>query len=341
MQYPWLSFLEKQYPFSIKLESIQAFGDGHIHHTYLVDTSMGKMILQKFNNKVFTAPEKISHNHLIMLRKINRKELPFELPLPIPNKRGEVFSKLEDGIFRFSPFVQGACVNEVQEPQHAFLASKAFSQLIDAGKHIRGADLKEVIPGFNDLSLRYHQLLTAVEKSKRVLNVELKELIDFYLGREDLVKEYKAWAAKLPLRLTHNDTKINNLIFSGDLSTVKAVIDLDTIMAGFAFYDFGDLVRTVACTEHEHSTAWEKISVDKSKYEALYQGFCDGGSAFLTKDEIASLHFGGKMMTCIMGFRFLADYLNGNIYYQIKYEAQNFHRAKNHMYLLNALDQIN
>lgn len=337
----WISDLENKYDFRLEPNSLVSFGDGHIHKTFRVDSTEGQLILQRFNSKVFTEPEKISHNHLIMLREINRKNIPFDLPLPVPNKNGEVFTQLTDGLFRFSPFVEGICMNEIEVPHHAFMAAKAFSQLINAGKHIKASELQEVIGGFNDLELRYRQLLKAVENTKRELNHELKELIDFYLDQKKLVEEYRIWATKLPLRLTHNDTKINNLIFSKDLSTVQAVIDLDTIMAGFAFYDFGDLVRTVACTEHEHSTNWENINVDKLKYEALYEGFLEGGKDYLTKEENASLNFGGKMMTCIMGFRFLADYLNGNIYYQIKYESQNLHRAKNHMYLLNALDQIN
>lgn len=340
MKFPWLFALSKKYPFSIKMESLQPFGEGHIHHTYLVETSEGKMVLQKFNFKVFTAPEKISHNHIMMLQEIDRDKLDFQLPLPIPNLEREVFTKIDDSLFRFMPFVSGVCVNEIHEPKQAYLAAKAFAEFVDSGKLIDPENFQEVIPGFNDLVLRFEQLRVAINQTNRKIDKELKELIDFYLAQKPLVEEYEMWITKLPLRLTHNDTKINNLIFSEDLSKVNAVIDLDTLMGGYAFYDFGDLVRTVACTEHEHAVKWEKIGVDKSKYLALKKGFLEGGKGFLTKDEIASLPFGGKMMTCIMGFRFLADYLNGNIYYVIKYEKQNLHRAKNHMYLLKALEAM-
>lgn len=338
MYITWFSALNDLYKFKIHSESMQPFGEGHIHHTYLVETSVGKMILQKFNHAVFTEPEKISHNHLVLLSEIDRNKLSFQLPLPIPNKKGEVFTRIEDSLFRFTPFVNGTCINEVQDTKQAYLAAEAFAGFIESGKHISSDSFLEVIPGFNDLSLRYNQLQQAIKQTKRRLTSELDELISFYLNQKELVEEYEMWINKLPLRLTHNDTKINNLIFSEDLSTVNAVIDLDTLMAGYAFYDFGDLVRTVACTEHEHSTKWEKIGVDKRKYSALMEGFLEGGKGFLTDDEIASLPFGGKMMTCIMGFRFLADYLNGNIYYVIKYDEQNLHRAKNHMYLLKALE---
>jgi len=140
----------------------------------------------------------------------------------------------------------------------------------------------------------------------------------------------------LPLRATHNDTKINNLIFSEDLKKVNAVIDLDTIMAGFVFYDFGDLARTVACTRDESSLDWGNIKIDLVKYEGLLEGFYSVLAGNITDEELGSLPFGAEMMTLIMGLRFLTDHLNGNIYYQVEYPEQNLHRAKNQAELLTA-----
>lgn len=339
-KFPWLSELNLYYGFDLKEKDLQPFGDGHIHHTYLAEGKSDRFILQKFNQKVFTQPKLISHNHQVLINEVGQKNLPFEIPLPIANLQGKLFTSIGDSLFRFSPFIEGVCVNEIQEPRQAYLAAEAFAHFIALGKHIDPGAFLEVIPGFNNLSLRFEQLKTAIANTKRLLTEELQELVEFYLNEKPLVDEYEMWISQLPLRLTHNDTKINNLIFAKNLSEVKAVIDLDTLMGGYAFYDFGDLVRTVACTEHEHSTKWENIGVDHAKYNALMQGFLEGGKDFLTEGEKDSLAFGGKMMTCIMGFRFLADYLNGNIYYQIKYEEQNLHRAKNHMYLLRALKRL-
>jgi Ser/Thr protein kinase RdoA (MazF antagonist) len=334
---PWLSELNQKFGLEVQKEDIRPFGDGHIHQTYLIEQGDRKLILQRFNNKVFQRPDIISHNQQILIEKINPNDLPFQLPLPITNLDGELFSEIQGHYFRISPFISGTCVNEIERPKHAYLAAKSFAQFIVAGIHIPAGSFQESIPGFNDLNLRYMQLLEAIDNTSRELKGELKELIDFYLGQKHLVEEYAYWKTRLPLRLTHNDTKINNLIFAKDFSKVNAVIDLDTIMAGFVFYDFGDLVRTVACTEGESSQNWQNIRVDISKYEALLRGFQDGGKGFFTEEEMKSLPYGGKMMTCIMGFRFLADYLNGNIYYSIHYEEQNFHRAKNQMQLLKAL----
>lgn len=336
----FLHQLNDSYGLQISGKQIQKFGDGHIHKTFLIEVGSLKYILQQFNDSVFKNPESISHNHAILLDQINTNKLPFELPLPIPNLKGELFTVIDKHYFRLSPFIAGKCINDVNNPHQAYLAAKGFAQFILAGIHIDPSLFQEVIPGFNDLELRYNQLLDALGNTKRALSGELKGLVDFYLSQKDLVKEYLSWKKRLPMRLTHNDTKINNLIFSEDLTQVKAIIDLDTLTAGFVFYDFGDLVRTVACTEGESSTEWEKIAVDKPKYDALLKGFLEVGEGNFTEEEIESLKFGGKMMTCIMGFRFLTDFLEGNIYYTIHYEEQNLHRAKNHMYLLRGLKNI-
>jgi Ser/Thr protein kinase RdoA (MazF antagonist) len=336
----FLSQLNDAYGLKLLGEQIRKFGDGHIHKTFLVDNGVNQFILQQFNNLVFKNPARISHNHAILLNQINANELPFELPLPIPNLEGELFTVIDGDYFRLSPFIKGKCINEVNNSHQAFMAAKAFAQFIKAGSHIDASLFQEVIPGFNDLELRYEQLLDALSTTKRSVSGELKILVDFYLSQKDLVEEYLIWKKKLPLRLTHNDTKINNLIFSEDLTKVNAIIDLDTLTAGYVYYDFGDLVRTVACTVGESSTNWNNIAVDQGKYDALFDGFLEIGAGTFTEEEIQSLSFGGKMMTCIMGFRFLADYLNGNIYYTIHYEEQNLHRSKNHMYLLKALRKM-
>jgi Ser/Thr protein kinase RdoA (MazF antagonist) len=260
--------------------------------------------------------------------------------LPIANRQGELFTKTTNSLFRLSPFVFGDCVNQVKSEEQAFLAAKAFAELIIAGKDVDPNALQEVIPDFHNLEFRYRQLEEALSETKLEIKGELKDLVDFYLGQYSLVEEYLEWKKILPKRLTHNDTKINNLIFSEDGSKVNAVIDLDTLMAGYVFFDFGDLVRTVACTEEESSTDWENINFDHKKYKGLSAGFAEAGKDFFTKEELDSLPFGGLMMTYIMGLRFLADYLRGNIYYTTHYPDQNLHRAKNQMILLKAMSNL-
>lgn len=339
LSFPWLTPLQQAYGMTI--DSIEKFGSGHIHQTFKIFSRGVPYVLQQFNAQVFTHPNKISYNHRLLIKGLEAKLLPFQLPLPLANTMGTLFTKIDHYLFRISPFVDGICLDEVADTKEAKLAAQAFAGFIEACASIDPNQFEETIPGFNNLELRFDQLKEAISNTKVVINQDVQQLIGFYLDQEELVQEYKTWIQVLPLRVTHNDTKVNNLIFSTTRSQVDAVIDLDTIMAGYAFYDFGDLVRTVACTQTESSTDWPKISVDQQKYTALWEGFLEGGKEVFTQEEIASLSFGGKMMTCIMGFRFLADYLNGNIYYTIHYKEQNLHRAKNQMLLLNALQSFN
>jgi len=337
METPWLSEINRLYGKQWTADQVKKLGDGHIHQTFLIGKEGEEMVLQVFNHQVFRYPERITHNYEQVLAGMDFDNMSFVLPMPIRNQKGELFSFWEGQYFRIMPYVEGACINEVQDPFQAYLAGQAFAQFIVAGAKVNIRQLQESIPGFHDLLLRYQQLQEALSRTKRTISGELKEVLDFFLSQKPLLEEYECWKQKAPLRMTHNDTKINNLIFAGDFSKVNAVIDLDTIMAGYAFYDFGDLIRTVACTLGESSTDWEGITVDREKYISLWKGFTQAGKDFFSQEEILSLEFGGRMMTCIMGVRFLADYLNGNIYYHTSYEEQNLHRAKNQQQLLQSL----
>lgn len=336
-QYSFLSTINQAYGKQWTDAHIKVFGNGYIHQTFLITENQEKYILQVFNKNVFKNPEIIVDNHQILLDKFPFESLPYELPLPLKNLAGDLMTSFGEQVFRIQPYVKGICLEDIKSPEQAFLAAKAFAQFSLAAKNLDVADFKAVIPGFLDLEWRYQQFTEALDQREGKHGAELKELVDFYFNQNYLVAEYRYWNKRLPIRLTHNDCKINNLIFSEDQKKVVAVIDLDTIMPGYVFYDFGDLVRTVACTEGENSTQWDQINVDKSKHEALYQGYTSAGESYLTQEELNSLHYGGKMMTYISGLRFLTDYLKGNVYFPVQYPEQNLDRARNQMMLLKAL----
>lgn len=319
------------------IRKIRKFGSGHIHNTYLLNTDRQDYILQGFNDTVFRFPDRIANNLQLISGHEKATELPFVLPLPLPNQKGELFTEIGGELYRLFQFVDGTTKDALQETLPCKIAASAFAHFVKAYLDLDASLMQETIPGFHDLALRFDQFHQAVANTKIKMNGKLTQLIDFYLDQMDLLDRYSEYCRTLPLRVTHNDTKINNLIFNHDLNQVKAVIDLDTIMAGYVFYDFGDLVRTVACTEDEGSVNWGNISVDLPKYHAIIDGFFEPLVGSLDKKELHSLIFGGEMMTCIMGLRFLTDYLNGNIYYQISYLEQNFHRSNNQRLLLQAL----
>jgi Ser/Thr protein kinase RdoA (MazF antagonist) len=334
-----LKVILEAYDLNDKDLDISKYGSGHIHTTYSVQSHNSKYILQAFNDKVFRFPERISANHIILSEHLGAKKLPFALPLPIKNQEGKYFTRHQNQLYRLFPFIEGITKDEVDLPQQAHLAAEAFGIFTHTFLGVPTDKLQEPIPDFHNLPQRYHQLLDSINHTEMQIDTDLQSLIAFYIGQKDLLDQYKSFQKNLPLRVTHSDTKINNLIFEKDLSKVKALIDLDTIMPGFIFYDFGDLVRTVACTEDESSQNWDEIQIDLDKYHSLITGFCKPLESSISKEEKASLPFGGEMMTYIMGLRFLADYLNGNVYYHINYPQQNLHRALNQFYLLKSLKE--
>ncbi|UCS94682.1 aminoglycoside phosphotransferase family protein [Echinicola marina] len=319
------------------VSDVKKYGSGHIHQTYLVNSDAKQYILQNFNTNVFPFPDRIAKNLKIVNQHLTGKQLDFNLVLPMKTVRGSLFSDLDQSAYRLFPFISGECIDKVSSTEQAYLAAQAFGGFVKACIGIDTSELEEVIDGFHNLSLRYRQFENALKETKVELHAEAQELVEFYKRQVLLVRKYKYYEENLPLRVTHNDTKINNVIYDKNFSKINAVIDLDTVMPGYIFYDFGDLVRTVSCTEEEASLDWDKIDVDLDKYAALLKGFVAALGSDLTAEEKNSLPFGGEMMACIMGLRFLTDYLNGNIYYPIAYPEHNLHRAKNQSLLLKAL----
>lgn len=315
----------------------QTFGEGLIHGTYLIKSGEEKFILQEFNNGVFQYPERISNNQRLVKTQADESLLPFQLPLPILNSNKKLITNYNGRLFRLFEFVSGQTIQEITELDQAYLAARAYGLFANWGKVVDTSELQECIPDFHRLDLRFAKL-EEVASAKGFLSSEDKEVLDFYLSQKELVIEYQKYQAVLPARLTHNDTKINNLIFSHNLQKVEALVDLDTLMSGYLMYDFGDLVRTVACSKSETSQNWGAIILEIPVFEKLLKGYFEGIKSFATKKEIESLLIGGNVMICIMGLRFFTDHLLGNVYYKVQYPEQNFHRAKNQMLLLKSLE---
>jgi len=317
---------------------IQPFGAGLIHGTYLIEVDTYKYILQEFNLSVFNHPERITHNQQLIKSQANSNLLPFDLPLPISNLEGKLITESNGKLFRLFDFVEGQTIQHISVLDQAYLAAKAYGIFAGWGQVVSTNDLQECIPDFHRLDLRFERFLEAAEDASK-LSEEENEVLEFYSSQKSLVDQYVALQKSLPQHLTHNDTKINNLIFSKDLQKVKALVDLDTLMPGYLLYDFGDLVRTVACSESEISIHWESIRFEITVFEELLKGYFEGIKNFATKKEIESLLIGGDVMICIMGLRFFTDHLRGNVYYKVQYPEQNLHRAKNQMLLLKSLEE--
>lgn len=315
--------------------SVRPLGEGLIHETLLLENGSNQWVLQGFNEAVFNFPDRIDHNLSILSEYAKTHALPFLLPLPILNNSGNGLTELHGKKYRLFDFVKGKTLQQVENPHQAFIAALAYGEFASWGKEISGEKMFETIPNFHRLDLRY-ETLKKVSQESQSLSLEEREILDFYLNQFSLIDWYLEQFKKLTPRVTHNDTKINNLIFSEDLSKVEALIDLDTLMGGFLMYDIGDLVRTVACSLPETSTQWDAIHQIPEIFEELLRGYWQGVKEIASLEEARSLLFGGEIMTLIMGLRFFTDHLQGNIYYRVSYPEQNFDRAKNQMILLKS-----
>ncbi|SHO62041.1 phosphotransferase enzyme family protein [Algoriphagus zhangzhouensis] len=328
--YPSLPFQE--------LSSINALGNGLIHDTYRITTADGAYVLQAYNQSVFPFPERIANNLGILIREKVNDQLPYFLPLPLLNLEGKQLTEVDGKSWRIFEFVEGNTLEQITALDQAKNAAFAFAKFSLAGAQLDMGAFQETIPDFHRLDLRYEKFLQEAGKAQN-LDEEEQSILLFYVNQKPLIEAYKEFAQKLPVRLTHSDTKINNLIFSKDLSKVEALIDLDTVMPGFLMYDFGDMVRTVACSIPETDTQWEKLCLEEKVFEQLLEGYWSGLKSIATPEEKESLLLAGEVMTCMMGLRFFTDHLMGNVYYRVQYPEQNLHRAKNQMIYLRDLQQ--
>lgn len=318
--------------------SFEKFGSGLIHDTFMVEVAQKKYILQGFNSNVFIYPDRINHNLKLLSQSGDLTQLPFQLPLPILSLDGSGMVAFQGSLYRLFDFVEGRTLQQISHPNQAIRAAEAYALFSRWADDFTLDQFAETIPNFHRLEMRFDRL-EEVAKMARNLSAEENEILDFYLSQKPLVETYLKVIQQIPLRITHNDTKINNLIFSADLSKVEAVIDLDTIMPGYLLYDFGDLVRTVASAEEEISQNFSSQKLHVPIFEKLLEGYWAGAGDWMSEEEAKSLLIGGEVMTCLMGLRFLTDCIEGNVYYHVAYPEQNFHRAKNQMILLQSLQK--
>jgi Ser/Thr protein kinase RdoA (MazF antagonist) len=323
-------------------DQIKKLGNGHINQTFLLD-GPSKFVLQRINTKVFTRPEIIASN----LRNASAhlaKNFPGYLFLnAAKTKSGEDMMWDEAGYpWRLFPYISNTMTMEsVSTPEEAYEAARGFAALTKKLDAAPIEKFKPTIDRFQDLTWRFEQLQDAIRKAGPERMLEAEQAIEHALGFEHLVNEYKDWTTggKLKLRVVHNDTKINNILFDTRSQKAVAVIDLDTLMPGYFIYDLGDMVRTFVSPVSEEEQDLTKIAFRFPFYQALVNGYLSEMEDCLSDEEKAAIPYSGMMMTYIMAIRFLADYLNGDIYYHTEYPGQNLVRAANQLKLLALIKQ--
>lgn len=318
--------------------TIKRIDSGHINYTFKVEPDF---ILQRINIKVFRNPEFLSHNLQRASAYLSEKAPAYLFLKAIPNEAGTDLVFDQEGYpWRLFPYLSNTVtIDEVESTAQAYEAAKAFGQLT---KLLDGCDVSsfhETIPQFHNLPLRYLQFEQALKTSGPERIINSKKLCEGYTRFNFLVRDFEDLidSKKLMLRITHNDTKINNVLFDKDKRKVSCVIDLDTLMPGYFIYDLGDMIRTFVSPASEDESDLSKVVVRKEIHQAILEGYLSEMGEALTTDEKAAIPMAGLIMTYMIGLRFLIDYLNGDTYYKIAYPEQNLVRAANQFSLLEKL----
>ncbi|TDB67847.1 phosphotransferase enzyme family protein [Arundinibacter roseus] len=325
------------------------FGSGHINHTFLVHSFEGeKYILQKINTQVFQKPEAIANNLSLAAKHLETHAPGYLFLTPVHTLTGDEMFVEAGEYWRLTVFVPNSMsINEATSPEQAYEAARQFGLL---ARHLNGLSMngfKATIPDFHNLTWRYQQFQQALDSSSESRKKEAAECIQYFLRSKLIVDTYQVLLRNpdFPDRLMHHDTKINNVLLNTTSQKGLCVCDLDTLMPGKIISDVGDMIRTFVSPVSEESTDFEKISVRLEYYEALMNGYLSEMKYVLTPTEKDVLFFSGPFLVYMQGLRFLADFLNGDVYYPIRYPEHNLRRAQNQMVLLQKLfaneDQLN
>ena len=247
-----------------------------------------------------------------------------------------LYTDPEGGAWRAYVYVDEVTAYDTIESAELFYeAGRGFGEFQTRLADFPAEKLSETIPGFHDTARRYETFLASVEKDAAGRVADLTEEIEFFRSRRSLMSSIVEKLGKeLPLRVTHNDTKLNNVLMDNQTGKALCVIDLDTVMPGSALYDYGDAVRYGASTAAEDEPDTSKIGFDMSLFEAFTKGFVGATAGNLTDTEIKLLPLGIAVITCELAMRFLTDYIDGDVYFKTLYEGHNLVRARAQMKLL-------
>ena len=325
------------------------FGAGHINDTYLVETQAGRrFVFQRISPVAFKHPDQLMENVAgiteYLARELERTggdarrgTLHF-----LRTRTGERFYADPDGgAWRTYPFVEGTVCYETAETPELFAASgRAFGRFQRLLQGYPAHTLYETIPHFHDTEDRLAKLKAAAAADPLGRGAGCRPEIDFMLAREaDCSVALQALReGRLPLRVTHNDTKLNNVLMDEETGEGVCVVDLDTVMPGLSINDFGDSIRFGAnhCAEDERDL--NKVGLDLHLFELYTQAFLEGAGGTLTEEEIAYLPWGAKLMTLECGMRFLTDHLEGDVYFHIDREGQNLDRCRTQCKLVRDME---
>lgn len=340
--------------------SISPLGDGLINDTYIVKTEgdAPDYVLQRLNTDIFTDPQTLERNITSVCKAvtadlvkrgesdIDRKHLTF---IPSKETDGMFVTDEDEGYWRLSIYIPDSKTLKEVTPQTASIAGEAFGhfQSVAGSRPMYFGDpdlkiYKEAIPDFHNMKFRLKQLEDAVSLDPKGRLEGVRDIVNAIMARsEEMSLAEKLFEeGKLPKRICHCDTKVNNMLFDAKTGEVLCVIDLDTVMPSFITSDYGDFLRTGAATVAEDSPEFDKVDFNMDIFRAFTAGYLKSASDFLTPVERKLLPYGACLFPYMQCVRFLTDWLNGDIYYKITYPEHNLVRAKNQWKLFEKADSL-
>ena len=322
----------------------KAFGHGHINNTFCVTTDSGaKYVLQRINKYVFKNPIRVMANTSSVTNYLRQRVEDPRMTLHfLPTKDGRYYHKSCDGEFwRMYDFVGGFTLDMPESDEDFYQSALAFGRFQELLSDYPADTLYEIIPNFHNTVDRYAQFKESVDLDIVGRVEEVREDIQFLLAREEKggILQKLLNAGLLPLRVTHNDTKLNNVLLDTETRKSLCVLDLDTVMPGSSLYDFGDSIRFGAATAAEDEPDTTKMTLDLHLFEVYTKGFLEAAPS-LTDMEVLMLPLGAYIMTLELAVRFLKDYLDGDLYFsKIAYPEHNLVRARSQMALVADMEK--
>lgn len=344
----------QNFKFEGTLIDTRPYGSGHINDTYLLTfeiASMGRMkvILQRMNKEIFTKPEELMENIIGVTSYLRKKIIenggdPDRETLNlIPTvEEKPYYIDSEGDYWRSYIFITDATsYDQVEKPEDFYQSAVAFGNFQRLLSDYPAETLHETIQGFHDTKARFQTFREAVKKDVCSRAAKVQKEIEFVLAHEDVANIFSDLQKKgeLPLRVTHNDTKLNNIMIDNRTGKGICVIDLDTVMPGLAMNDFGDSIRFGASTAAEDEQDLSKVSCSMELFEIYVKGFLEGCAGRLTQREVELLPMGAKVMTFECGMRFLTDYLEGDHYFKIHREEHNLDRCRTQFKLVEDMER--
>ena len=348
-----LKNIVEQFPFDGEFVSIERTGSGLINSTYKLTFSDGnqdfRYILQQINTNVFKNPDELMSN-IMNVTGFLRNKIILDGGNPQRETLTFLYTKSSSPYYRdsenrcwraYSYIANCYTCDVVDSPVKALRSGSAFGRFQCLLSDYPIDNLFETIPDFHNTPVRYEAFKTAVEADTQNRLEDVREEVEFALSREkdasrltDMIK-----TGELPLRVTHNDTKINNVLFDSITNEAFCVIDLDTIMPGLSLYDFGDSIRAGAVTADENEKNLGNYGLDIELYRNFAQGFLSQAGKSLTQNEVDNMAFSAKLMALECGVRFLTDYLSGDTYFRTEYPEHNLVRCRTQFKLVSDIEK--